>query len=174
MVKGKLSRQLRNVGIVEAYFNKFESKGPASCFIGRYQIDRVWCTSGIVPTTVAMFTFQRGTWHYRLYITEFQVLSILGDLALPLSSPNERQLNCSSTIIVQLCVERVENQFNLHKISYSVEQLKENDHILDPLLREVFLNIIDELVIEFLTNAKKMSKLKNWWSRFLLRNSENW
>ena len=42
VVKGKLAKQLKNLGLVEAFCTKFNLEGgPASYFIGRNQIDGV-------------------------------------------------------------------------------------------------------------------------------------
>ena len=53
VVKGKLSCQIHNVGIVEAYSNNFKSAGLASCFRSTHHVDSVWCTRNVVPASVS-------------------------------------------------------------------------------------------------------------------------
>ena len=84
MIKSKLSQQLRNLGLVEVYYNKFKTSGPASCFRGRHQIDGVWFTRNTVTTSVATYPFHLGFGYHRACIVDFQVNSFLGELATPL------------------------------------------------------------------------------------------
>ena len=125
MVTGKLDRQLQKLGLVEAYSDKFKSLGPASCFRGRHQVDGVWCTRGIVPTSVSTCPFNFGAGDHIVYEVDFQVKIIVGDLALPLFSPNKRCLMSSFLIIVQRYPERSEAQFTLYKIPFRFHKLKE-------------------------------------------------
>ena len=104
MVKDKLARQLHNLGLVEAYSNKLKSSGPTSYFRGRHQIDGVWCTRILVPESVSAYNFNLGAGDHRAYDIDFQVKSILGDLALPMYSPKKTHLVCSFPIIVQRCL----------------------------------------------------------------------
>ena len=60
MVTGKLARQLWNLGLVEAYCNKFKSTGPTSYFRGRHQIDGECYTHNIIPTSVSACNFHFG------------------------------------------------------------------------------------------------------------------
>ena len=104
VVKGKLSKKLRNLGVVEAYCNKFKSEGPSSCFRDRNQIDRVCFTCNIVPTSVAMCPFYFGARDHRPFTVDFQVESILGCLALIWYSSIKRLLTCPFPNIFNLCL----------------------------------------------------------------------
>ena len=43
LIEGKLARQLKNLGMVKAFWTKFNPEGgPTSYFRGRYHIDVVW------------------------------------------------------------------------------------------------------------------------------------
>ena len=62
---------------------------------------------------------------------------------------------CSFPIIVHRHLERAESQFSLHHIPFKTQQLKEQWHSLDHLLRELRLDRIDELATDLLTNTEK-------------------
>ena len=104
--------------------------------------------------------FHFGVGDHRAYAVEFQMKIMLGDLSIPLCSPNKRRLTCSFTIIFQRCLERSETQFTLHKIPFKIQQLKEPWHTLDPLLIEIRLNRIDEFATDLLINAGKSRKFR--------------
>ena len=80
---------------------------------------------------------------------------MLGNLAIPLCSPNKRRLTFSFPIIVKCYLERVESQFALCKIPVKIQQLKEQWHALDALLTKIRLNKIDELETDLLINTEK-------------------
>ena len=89
MVKGKLTKQLRNARLIEAYFNKFKIEGTNSYFRDKHQIDGVSHARNIVSSSVAIFHFHFGAGDHRNCTIDFQVSSIIGELALPLRSPNK-------------------------------------------------------------------------------------
>ena len=62
----------------------------------------------------------------------------------------------SFPIFVQRYLERLEAQFNLHKIPSKIYSLKEQCHNLDPLLIDVRLNMMYELAKDMLTNSEKI------------------
>ena len=65
MVKGKLAQRLKALGLKEAYCEKFDLHGgPASFSRGQHQIDGVWYSSNIVPTSVSLCPFEFGTGDY--------------------------------------------------------------------------------------------------------------
>ena len=119
VLKGKLARQLNNLGIVEAFCTKFNPEGgPASHFRGRHQIDGVWYTRNIVPTADSTCPYHFGTSDHRAYTVDFQIDSMLGELSVPLCVLNRRLLPCSFPIIVQRYLERAEAQFQLHNMPF--------------------------------------------------------
>ena len=83
-VKGKISHQLQNLRLVEAYCNKFKSTGPTSCFRGRHHIDVVSYTHNVVPIPVSTCPFNFDVGDHRAYLVDFEVKRILGDLSLTL------------------------------------------------------------------------------------------
>ena len=86
--------------------------------------------------------------------------SVLVNLVILLWLPNKRRRICSFSNIVKRCKGRLEAQFNMNKIPFKIQQLKDQWNTLDPLLREVRLNRIDELATELLMNLKNIQKLK--------------
>ena len=119
-------------------------------------MDGVWHTRNIVPTPVSMCPYKFGAVYHREHAVDFQVKSILDDLALSPYLSNKIRLRCSFLIIAQRFLERAEAQFNLHKITTKIHQLKEQWHTLDPLSIEVLLYRIDEKITDLLVNAKKL------------------
>ena len=93
VVEGKLTRQLKNLGIVEAFCTKFNPEGgPASCFRGRHQIDGVWGNRNILSTAVSFFPYHFGAGYHRAHVVEFQMNRMLGELYFSLCSLNKRLL----------------------------------------------------------------------------------
>ena len=122
----KLSRQLNNLGMVEAFFANFNPEGsPASYFRGRHQIEGVWYIRKIVPTAVSICTHHFDTGDHRAYVVDFQMNSMLGELSISLCVPNRRRLTCSFPIIVQRYLERDYDQFQLHNIPFKIHLLKD-------------------------------------------------
>ena len=87
-----------------------------------------------MPTAVSISLFHFGVGDHRAHVVDFQMKSTLGDLAIPLCSPNKIHITYSFPIIVQRYLERAENQFTLHAIPFKIQQLKEQWHDSDPLL----------------------------------------
>ena len=85
VVSGSLAKQLRRLGLAEAYCSKFAPKGgPASYFRGRHQIDGIWCSLNVIPTAVTLCPFHFGVEDHRAYIVDFRLTSMLGELSIPL------------------------------------------------------------------------------------------
>ena len=133
VIKDKLALQLQK--LVEAYDKNLKTAVPASCFRGIYQIDSIWNTNNIMPTIVSMTPFHFGVGDQKFYVVDFQIKSILVDLAIPLFSSNKRHVMWFFPIFVQRYLEREEPQFTLHNITFTTQQLKEQWRALDPLLR---------------------------------------
>ena len=125
VVKGKIAKQLKNLGLVEAFCAKFNPRGgPASCFRGRHQIDGVWHASKIVPTVVTICPYDFGIGDHRSYVVDFQMNSILGELSVQSRVMKKRHITCSFPTIVQRCLKRAEVQFQLHIMPLKIQQLK--------------------------------------------------
>ena len=73
-----------------------------------------------MPTEVSITPFHFGVGDHRAYVVDFQMKSILGDLAIPMCTPNKRRLTRFFTIIVQRYLERTEAQFILHKTPFKI------------------------------------------------------
>ena len=100
-VKGQLAKQLQKLGLAELCCTKFNLEGgPASYFEGRHQIDGVWYNRKIIPTTATLCLFHFGVGDHRAYIVDFQMISALGELSVPLHVVNKRMLICSFMLIV--------------------------------------------------------------------------
>ena len=67
VVKVKLTKQLQNLGLVEAYFNDFKHTCPASCFRDRHHIDGVWEICNIVYSSMVACPFIFGAGDHRTY-----------------------------------------------------------------------------------------------------------
>ena len=74
VVKGKIDKQLWNLGLVEAYLNKFKYEGPTSCFRGRHQTYVFWNASSMSFSSATMHSFHFGTGDCRPCIEDFQVI----------------------------------------------------------------------------------------------------
>ena len=55
-VDRKLVKELKRIGMIDAYFKKFNSPGPASYVMGSVPIDRVWVTGNVIPLVVSIFS----------------------------------------------------------------------------------------------------------------------
>ena len=53
-VTGKLAKELKRIGIIDAYFRKFNLPSPALHITGSILIDGVWTTGNITPTAVSI------------------------------------------------------------------------------------------------------------------------
>ena len=112
VVKGKIARKLKNLGLVEAFCTKINPEGgPASYFRGRHYVDGVWYTHKIVPTVVTIFPYHFSAGNNGAYVVEFQMDNILDKLSVPMCILNKRRLICSFPIIVQRYIKRAEAQF---------------------------------------------------------------
>ena len=66
LVIGKFAKQLKNLGLVEAFCTGFNPEGgPASHFRCRYRIDGVWHTRKIVLTAVTIYLYRFGVGEQR-------------------------------------------------------------------------------------------------------------
>ena len=71
-VKGKVARQLKNLGIVEAYCTKFDHAGRLTLwFRGRHQIDEVWHICNTAPTAATIYPYCFGTGDHRVQVADF-------------------------------------------------------------------------------------------------------
>ena len=70
MVKGKLAKQLKNLGLIETFCTKFNLEGSLG---GWHQIDRVWYTGKIVPTAVTICPYHLGAGNHKTYVIDFQM-----------------------------------------------------------------------------------------------------
>ena len=138
---------------LQKYITKFQKVGPTSHFRGSQQIDGIWYTRNIVPTSTSMCPFHFCVGDNRAYVIDFQMKTVLGDLDIPLCSTKKRRLMFSFPIILQRNLERTEHQFTLNKIHVKIQQLNEQWHTLDYLLMEIQLNTIDELETCMLINS---------------------
>ena len=86
-----------------------------------------------MPTAVSISPFHFGVGCHMAYVVDLQMKSMLGNLVIPLYSPNKTRLTFSFPIIVKRYLEWVESQFTLHKIYVKIQQLKEQWHSLDIL-----------------------------------------
>lgn len=107
---------------------------------------------------VIIYLFHFGACDNRAYVVHFQMNSILGELSVPLHSVNKRRLTCSFTVVVKRCLKRAEDQLQFHNVSFQIQQLKEQWHLLTLTRREIKLNIIDELTTDLLINTEKKCK----------------
>ena len=53
-VNGKLAKELKRIGMIDAYFKKFNSPSPASHVTGSTLIDGVWTTGNVTSTVVSI------------------------------------------------------------------------------------------------------------------------
>ena len=53
-VNGKLAKELKRIGMIDAYLRKFNLSGLVSHVIGSTPIDRVWITGNITPIAVSI------------------------------------------------------------------------------------------------------------------------
>ena len=54
VVNGKLAKELKRIGMIDAYFRKFNLPGPALYVMGSALIDRVWTIGNITPIAVSI------------------------------------------------------------------------------------------------------------------------
>ena len=86
--------------------------------------------------------------------------SDLGDLLVPLCSPNKICQICSFPSAVKRHIGISEAQSNIDKINFKIQELKDQSHTLDPLLIEVRLSRIHGLATDLLMNVE------NKWRKF--------
>ena len=115
----------------------------------------MWYTRKIIPTAVTLYLFHFGVGYHRAYVVDFQMISVLGELSVPLNVVNKRRLTCSFPLIVNRYLKRAEDQLQLHDIPLKLQELKEQCHSLTSMRRELKLNSIDALTKNLVINAEK-------------------
>ena len=92
MRTGQIHKQLTSLGLIEMSKLFSNKPPPATYFRDRHQIDAVWVTPNINPTTVSITPFYFGAGNHRLFILDFQLETILGSEFIPMYKVDMRRL----------------------------------------------------------------------------------
>ena len=65
VLNGKLPKELKRIGMIEAHVKKFNIPGPASHITGSEPINGIWVTDDITPTEVSILPHKFGAGDYR-------------------------------------------------------------------------------------------------------------
>ena len=76
-VDGKLAKELKRIGMIDVYFKKFNSPGPALHVTGSVLIDGVWIIGNITPTVVLILPQKFGVGDYRVILINFDFNQIV-------------------------------------------------------------------------------------------------
>ena len=84
---GRIARLLKSIGLIKTT-SLFTSKTAPNAFIkGRFQIDAVWSTPNLAPSSSSIALFSFGVRDHRAFIVDFQLESILGDDFISMAKP---------------------------------------------------------------------------------------
>ena len=111
------------MGLIEAHYNKFQTEGLVLYFKDTHQIYVVWHTRDIITSSVSIYSLNFGVGDHHPCIVDLQVKSVLGTPALPLFSDDKKRLTCSTPVVVQRHIAKVEAQFKLHQLPRKTQEL---------------------------------------------------
>ena len=94
-VDGKLAKELKRIGMIDAYFRKFNSPSLASHVMGSAPIDGVWATGNVTPTAVSILAQKFGAGDHRVILVNFDFDQIV-ERRVRICMPQMRRLICSN------------------------------------------------------------------------------
>ena len=154
VIDGVLSRELKNLGMVEAHVKKFNLPGPASHITGRLPIDGVWVSNDVTPTVVSVFPHKFGVGDHRVILVDFNLDQLI-QRNVRICTPTMRRLICENKRSVDTYNQLAMNLLTSNKILQRLENLEGLFGSMDMDRWCVKLNRIDEQVTDILLHAEK-------------------
>ena len=94
-VNGKLEKELKRIGMIDAYFKKFNLPGPASHVMSSAPIDGVWTTGNVTPTAVSILSQKFGIGDHRVILVDFNFDQIV-ERRVRICTQQMRRLICNN------------------------------------------------------------------------------
>ena len=118
-----MPKELKRIGMIEAYIKKFNIPGPASHITGSEPIDGVWVTDDVMPTEVSILPHKFGAGDHRVILVDFNHDQILerGVKICPLSM---RRLICENNKSVENYNQLAWSLLQSNKVPQRLEALE--------------------------------------------------
>ena len=160
VLNGKLPKELKRIGMIEAHVKKFNTPGPALHITGSEPIDGVWVTDDVTPTEVSILPHKFGAGDHRVILVDFNLDQIL-ERGVKICTPSMRRLICENKKSVENYNQLAWSLLQSNKVPQRLEALETSLASTDVELWCVKLNMLDEQITDILLHAeKKCRKLR--------------
>jgi hypothetical protein len=152
-VNWKLVKELKRIGMLDAYFRKFNLPGLASYITGSALIDGVWITGNVTLTAVSILAQKFSMGDHRVILMDFNFDQIV-ERRVRICTLQMRRLICNNHKSIMKYNETVWQLLQFHNVLQRLKALEDSFDSIDIDLWYVRLNILDKQVTDILLYAK--------------------
>ena len=117
-----LQRRLSSLGLIESS-SKFTTKPMPSHFSGSKQIDGIWVTPNLTPSSISVLLHYFSVGDHRCFIADFSKDLFFGEGTIPIVKAEMHRLSLSQPQSVTNYVEKAELLLTYHKIDKKINSI---------------------------------------------------